>query len=445
MKRALVFGASGFVGSGLFLSTAPRCKLGPVKNEAIGICLLLVMLATPSAAQYSASRSSGSSCSEAEFGAATRQAQASRAVLLALPIGDGRQTDVSPDGKHAISAMKESLGKFVNAYMRCAPLNPDTERIKRELSEKAHAFTLPSRPMSKEETPPDLGEYGFQLSFDVQSAQGNRLWSITADFDIECGSDAVLFIFNSDGGAWHEVLRWQSKPYSSIKDAFWSFDSRISPADNLGRWYVVTKHIAPWRSSTWSDISYEALRPRNGTIYPKVLLSGDEFMWWGSEDFGSLAVNEKDFDVRFHSTSIDGGVHNRVWICHFAISGDTVTRVQRVAVSPRDFVDEWLITPWKAASGWSSKAASEQLRLEHEVILPTNKSTDGQFGTIYTCSDAQNHYQVELVESTGRKFDINHSIYFHVVGNNPYTMTGISRAPDPRCAGRDLLEDMSTK
>lgn len=180
---------------------------------------------------------------------------------------------------------------------------------------------------------------------------------------------------------------------------------------------------------------------------PKVLLSGDDFMWWGSEDFGSLAVNAKDFDLRFHSTSIDGGVHNRVWIRHFAISGDTVTRVQPVAVSPRDFVDEWLISPWKTASGWSSKAASVQLRQEHEGLSRTKKSTDRllSFGTIYGCSDAQNHYQVELVEETGPKFDIDRSIYFQVTGKNAYTMTGVSGTPDPRCAGRDLLNEMSTK
>ncbi len=357
------------------------------------------------------------------------------------------QTDVSPEGQHAISAMKESRGNFVNAYMRCAPVNPDIERIKRELLESAHAFRLPSGHVSKEEIPPDFGKYGFELWFDVQAAQENRLLSITAAFDIECGADAVLFIFSSDGGSWHEVLRWQSKPYSSIKDAFWSFDSRISPADNLGRWYVVTKHIAPWCSSTWSGIGYEALRPQPGSVNPKVLLSGDDFMWWGNEDFGSLSVNAKDFDVRFHSASIHGGVHNRVWIRHFAISGDTVTRVQPIAVSPRDFVDEWLISPWKSAVGWSSKTASEQLRQEHEGLSRANKSTDLllSFGTIYGCSDAQNHYQVEMVEETGPKFDIDHSIYFHVIGNNPYNMAGVSRTPDPRCSGRDLLDDMSTK
>jgi hypothetical protein len=54
-------------------------------------------------------------------------------------------------------------------------LNVSTERIQRELSESAHAFVLPSGSMREEDTPPDLGKYGFELWFDVQSAHQNRL------------------------------------------------------------------------------------------------------------------------------------------------------------------------------------------------------------------------------------------------------------------------------
>jgi hypothetical protein len=92
-----------------------------VKNEFAGIGLLLVTVTASSAAQEKASTPSTPSCSEADFGTAAKLVQTSRAALLALPIGDGMQTEVSPKGQHAISAMKESLGNFVDAYMRCTP------------------------------------------------------------------------------------------------------------------------------------------------------------------------------------------------------------------------------------------------------------------------------------------------------------------------------------
>jgi hypothetical protein len=410
-----------------------------VKNESLRIALILVMMSAPSAAQEKASRPSTSSCSEADFSAATKQVQTARAALLALPIGDGMETDVSPEGQHAISAMKDSLGKFVNAYMRCAPAKPDIERIKRELSESTHAFKLPTGVISNNDLPPDFGKYGFELWFDLQSAHDNRLLGITATFSIECGTDGVLFIFSHDGGSWHEALRWQSRPYASIKDAFGSFGSGISSPDNLGRWYVVTKHIAPWCTSAWSKISYDALRPQAGSLIPTVLLLRHDSIWFGNDDYGSLTVNAKDFDVRFHSASLDAGVHNRLWIRHFSISGDTVTRVQPVAASPRDFVDEWIVSPWTSASGWTSKAAAERLRQEHKSFSVRSRSAELSFGKIYRCADAQDHFQVELVDGTGRSF------YFQVVGKNAYTMTAVSETPDTRCGWRDLLDEMGTK
>ncbi len=416
-----------------------------MKNIIIGI--ILVLAVATSAAQERPAPPTSVSCSQDAVTAATKQVEARRAALLALPIGDVMQTDVSPEAQHAITAMKESLGNFVNAYMRCSPPTPDPERIKRELSDAARAFKLPVGSMSEEEAPPDLGKYGFQLWFDVQAAQQNRLISIAATFDIECADDTVLFIFSPDGNSWKEVVRWQNKPYTSVKDAFWSFDSRISPPDESGNWYVATKHIAPWCNSIWSNIGYEILRPRAGDVNPKVLLSGSDSMWWGSEDYGTLNVTTKEFDVRFHSTSIDGGIHNRVWIRHFTISGDTVTRIQPVAVSPRDFVDEWLVSPWKTAIDWSSTSASEQLKQAHESISQRMKSPDRllEFNSVYRCSEARSRYQIELDEDTGPKFDISHPFYFQVVGNASYTMTEVSDMPDPKCGGDNLHEDMSTE
>ncbi len=421
-----------------------------VKNAIIGVALLLAVAPTI-VAQAKPAPSSLALCSQDDIDRAAKQVESNRAALLALPTGDGMETDVSPGGQKAILGFKESIGIFVNAYMKCAPLTPDTKRVQHDLSRRTHAFSLPHRQMSKEEIPSDYGKYGFQLGYDVRLAQSERLVGIIATFDIECGSDAVLFIFRPDGGSWQEVLRWQSKPYATIGDAFWAFDYRISPPDKKGRWYVMTKHIAPWCSSTWSAINYAILRPQMTTVTPKVLLSGSDSMWWGNQDFGRLVVGSSDSDLRFHSSSIDAGVHNRVWIRHFRVSGDTVTRTQPVAVSPRDFVDEWLTSPWEEASKWSSKTPPDELRQAHQRLSKLQESVDKsddslfEHGSVYRCSNAQHRYQVELVEHTGEKFDISRSFYFDVTGHGHYTMTQVSETPDPACKGRDLLNSMSTR
>jgi len=67
------------------------------------------------------------------------------------------------------------------------------------------------------------------------------------------------------------------------------------------------------------------------------------------------------------------------------------------------------------------------------------------FGRIYKCADAQDHYQVELVDGTGPNFDTERSFYFQVVGKNAYILTAISETQNPSCGGRDLLDEMGTK
>jgi hypothetical protein len=389
------------------------------------------------------------SCSLGDISAAAAQVQAGRKALLALPIGDDRQTDVSPEAQQKISNIKENLGALADAYMLCAPPTADTQVIQRELSELVKAFKLPDGPMTKDEVPPDLGKYGFQLWFDVRLTQHPKLISVTAVFDIECGSDTVLFVFEPEGGSWREVLRWQSKPYETISDAFWSFDHAISPPDSEGRWYVVTKHISPWCSSTWSGIDYDVLRTTVDSSQPKVLLSRSDFMWWGNEDYGKIVAGRDEFDVRFHSASIDVGVHNRVFIRHYSITGDNVKRIQPVAVSPRDFVDEWIISKWEEASRWSAKASLEPLRQAHEMMSQHEKaggttgSTLLEFRSAYRCSNGQ--HQVEVSVETGPKFQTERSVYFLVAGEGRYTMTRVSDSPNSGCGGQDLLDSMETR
>jgi len=123
-----------------------------------------------------------------------------------------------------------------------------------------------------------------------------------------------------------------------------------------------------------------------------------------------------------------------------------VQRIQPVAVSPRDFVDEWIISPWDEASHWSAESSLGVLEQAHTAMSRSEKSdrTLLEYGSVYHCSQG-NCYQVELVESAGPKFENGASVFFQVCGTESYRMMRVSLVPDPKCNGRDLLEDMSAK
>lgn len=126
--------------------------------------------------------------------------------------------------------------------------------------------------------------------------------------------------------------------------------------------------------------------------------------------------------------------------------GDTVRRTQLVAVSPRDFVDEWIVSPWEEASRWSEKSSLTHLQQAHKMMSPNKKGTNAllEYDSIYRCSDGK-RYQVGLGEMSGPKFDNKKSVYFFVKGDEPFTMVGVSEVPDPKCGGANLLEKMATK
>ena len=123
--------------------------------------------------------------------------------------------------------------------------------------------------------------------------------------------------------------------------------------------------------------------------------------------------------------------------------GDAVRRTQPVAVSPRDFVDEWIVSPWQEASQWSSKPDLEVLRNSHAVWSRRDRSENKllEYYSMRRCSDVQDHYQVEIGEETGPKFQTSRSFYFQVLGSEAYTMLRVSKKPDASCSGPNLLDE----
>lgn len=314
--------------------------------------VVLLMAAGLKLAAAQTINSGTNNCSPEEVTVAAAQVDATREQLLRLPVGD-LETDVSPAARRGIHSMQSALGRFVGAYMNCVATPIDPVRMQKELSQRAHAFRLPAGQSTKDQLPPDFGRYGSELRFEVKIAAEQQLIAVAAEFGIACGSDSMLMVFANRDNSWREVVRWQSQPYKTVAGAFEAFNFGISPPDKSGHWYVVVHSIMPWCSSTWSSIRYAVLRPSGDALKPKVLMSRSDSIWWGNDDLGKLVVSADSFDLRFHSNSIDSGVHNRVWIRHYAVSGDVVRRTQPVAVSARDFVDEWIVSPWPEASAWS--------------------------------------------------------------------------------------------
>jgi hypothetical protein len=129
-------------------------------------------------------------------------------------------------------------------------------------------------------------------------------------------------------------------------------------------------------------------------------------------------------------------VHNRVWIRHYAVSGDEVRRTQPVAVSPRDFTDEWIVSPWREASAWSSRQSWEQLQQMHRRLHKLRLGFD--FDSVQKCSETPSAVQVSVIAENEDTF------YFKIIGNGPFQMKSVSTSPDSTCRSENILDTMAT-
>ncbi len=310
-------------------------------------------------------------------------APATRALEASLPKHE-METDVSPKERAAIAAMKSKLRAYVAATMACDAMPLD----------KALKSGAPKIDFAVKHIAPDLV-------------------AVTATLGIQCGQDTMLSLFRQG----REVLHAQSAPYKTIVGAWDMFDYAVAPPNKTGQWFAVTKTVAPWCSSTWSEVRYAAWRPDRAAP----IFSAEDPIWWGGDDLGRMTVGAGDFTLRFHAQSIDDGRHNREWVRHFTVSGDKVVRTAPFANSARDFVEEWIQSDWKIAAPWTASTLGADVRAVHAKF---HDKPYGEFGKVARCGNDMTEFQVTPSGADG-------SLFFQVAGSRDFKLVGLSNTP--RC------------
>lgn len=375
-----------------------------------------------------------SNCSRDDIARAALATRSAQTALLNLPVDPEFNALVPAEAQQAIAAMKDRLRDLVAAYMSCAGHAPNAQQIERDLADLVPATTAAHRTVHTH-YPIYLSRYGDQLAFEARIfSAGRRLVSIVVRFQIPCGQDAALFILQQVDGAWKEALRWQSKRYSEISDAFMEFDYAIVPPDKARAWSVATKYVTPWCTSNWRSIRYAVLQPTADNAAPAEVLSGDDGVYLDGEDFGRLTADRNSFTLRFHGSSIDPEIHNRVWIRRFRrAAGPSFVRVPPIALAPVDFVDEWIVSPWSAAQAWSSQPEAQGLEFIHDRLHERQPGVAIAVLSLHRCHGRNIRHQVALqIDGLGTQ-------YFFVGGAKAFVLQGVASTSDPMCAGSNLL------
>ncbi|RQS59537.1 hypothetical protein [Burkholderia sp. Bp8986] len=348
------------------------------------------------------------------------------------PQGDGGGTvDVSPPLRDALRAYKQALVGAIDARLACSGELVEPAALKRAL---AATLGVPAQPAQ-----PKTGESAFGRNADVDVARAGTsrpLLFVRAGFDIACGDDNLLTAYAWENGGWRRVLRWQADDYKDIGGAYGG-----------GFWFgalpggqVAIVHGTPWCSSRWSRFGADVVAPANGTAAQRTLFHTDHG-YVLDDDALRFKVRPDGLEMRTTVGSRDSDVMTRPGIFRYRVDGDTVQRVQPVALNGRDFVDEWLNVDDALAREWSEPAAAAVALKARQAFNAESKAPDVgfEYGPVRGCSDGKDRFQVEL-DLTGKDGNTVARRYALIrQESNGFTMLGLRNAAAPACHGANLM------
>jgi hypothetical protein len=149
-----------------------------------------------------------------------------------------------------------------------------------------------------------------------------------------------------------------------------------------------------------------------------------------------MILRNNGFEFRADVATIEISQLVRKGVFRYDVDGDTVRRVQPIAIDGRGFVDEWLQSPWSEATDWSLPEGLPGFEKAHAAFERSQKdaNTTYSYGPVRACL-MKGQYEVEIDADTGGPQ------FFQIRENgNGYTMINFGTTQDERCSGPDLMK-----
>jgi hypothetical protein len=390
-------------------------------------------------------------CSQPDLQLAAQHAKAVQAELLAYKLQGEMDESVPATLQAQISAFKESLAALADAALKCAPDDANPKLIESMLAKLLNANKPVVNEVYDPKKPPQLDHiYGDGITVKVTaSAKLPSLFLVEFGFDIACGNDSMLLAYERGNDHWQQALRWQSGNYEDVSGAFGDFFQYqiLQPSDSTS-WLLAVAHGRPWCTSRWSGFHLDVVQPSARSTPQQTIfdLSADYVRF---EIDPTMKLTPGGFQLRMEAGSLDITFMTRPVIYRYRVSGKQFTRIQPIANNGRDFVDEWLQSPWTDAQRWTAPEGLPTLEPVYKKIAalrdPKAKEWPSfTYGPVRSCTDSPSHFQVELDEGwwveQQKDWRPDKPTFFHIQeGENSFTILSASDKPDPRCTGHDIM------
>lgn len=236
-----------------------------------------------------------------------------------------------------------------------------------------------------EEIPPyrwsSYGEIS-QIRFDLKSGYDPGILVVSTQLWVPCGGtdpDTAIYVFQGRDRSWKLVLATNADFDSVGEREDTGIQYSLSPRDATGNWYLALARASRpcSRARAPHSLSYTILRPGRSADEPRILLDRREPLDEKFRPPFRLEVQDDWFAVtKGRERKLDGG--SGVSIARYQIIGDETKRMQPMALTPEDFLDEWVQLNWDEAAHSSSQ--SSELPKWHSLLNAlANDSTEFEF------------------------------------------------------------------
>jgi len=284
-------------------------------------------------------------------------------ATLATLQSHAKETTIENSGARSeLTVAKHQLRDWIEKRIGSLKDLQHTEALSSQINNKLKAVSVPGSGDDQNL----LGSVG-----EVRFSSEAGFLIVTTGVGVLCQYDESAYAYKNENGRWQRIWESEQNDYSPKKYApqyivavrvwqAWEGGHQAGPP------FIMTLGNHWGCASSWHPVFYRVWRvDPSGS---KLLIDDSEVAFLRTDTYivGSMVQDRTtknapvDVLIEFTQRSIDAGVHSREAVRHLLIEGDRAHRVDPVALSPRDFVDEWLTRPWDESARWSASASLQQ-------------------------------------------------------------------------------------
>ena len=313
------------------------------------------------------------------------------AILLAS--SPARAQHVSPHAREAVQSIRElraiglpdpknlqngpppkvpNLLRQLNRELRALVIDTLNDRSRRGVP-REEEITAQLRAAGWDDIPDHKwNAYGeiVDITLDWKLGYDPGILIVSTQLWIPCGSsdpDAAIYIFQGRAREWELVLAADADFDSPGASQESGIQFELSPPDANGKWFLAIAHAPPSCRLDSANLRYKLLRPGRSPDEPVTLLARRDLINRKFDPPFRIRSEEDWFALtRGKQRKLDG--ESGVTISRYEISGQQVRRIHPLALTPEDFLDEWVQLSWDEAARWSSESNQPDLQRWHSLL-----------------------------------------------------------------------------